>query len=197
MSFSRSAAMLALGLLAACAHGPRDGGGQPEVYRGPLTVVAAQERPGGTRTYRSEGQRTRVTLESRGRTFDHVVDGVSRRTFTWTSDKPDVEARRMRKPPPRYWLWVDDTEPGEACTAAGETGRIWRHTSPPNFKNPDATITAACLTPDGVMLAKYVGHPPGAAPILEWEATSVVRGPLPADALVPPAAAGAMSGAAP
>ena len=72
------------------------------------------------------------------------------------------------------------------CEAAGEVGRVWRYTSPPNFKNPQARITDACVTGDGVMIRKYIEHFPDSASQVEWEATSVSRAPLPPDVFIPP-----------
>ena len=175
-------------LLAACSYREAlDDRGQPEIYRGPLTVVV-KDHTGGTQIRRSEGLRSRTTwTRPDGYSHDYISDGVDHRAYSWSSSAPDVERRYTRKREPlRYWLAPDRTEPGAPCEAAGESGRIWRSTSPPNFKNPEARITDACLTSDGVMIARYLERFPDGSPALEWEATSIARGPLPADTFVPP-----------
>ncbi len=190
MGFSRLTLALAMGLLAACSHERADPRGQPEIYRGPLTVVA-KDHSGGTTIQRSAGARNRTTwLRPDGRSHDLISDGVEHRAYSWSSDRPQVEARYTPKREPlRYWLAPDRTEPMGACEAAGEVGRVWRHTSPPNFKNPQARITDACVTADGVMIRRYLERFPDGASSIEWEATSVSRAPLPADVFIPPSAA--------
>lgn len=67
---------LAMGLLAACSHERADPRGQPEIYRGPLTVVA-KDHSGGTIIQRSAEARSRTTwLRPDGRSHDLISDGV-------------------------------------------------------------------------------------------------------------------------
>lgn len=164
-------------------------GGRPQLYRGPLSVIA-MDRGGTIITTRTDGVRRRTTwTRPDGGGHEYIHDPVRGRASSWSDERRSagVSVQSIgRRPLLRYWGSLGRTKRGEACHAAGESGYIWRNTNPPDWKNGFTRITEACISDDGVVLRQYIERQPGHHSTIDWEAVSVSRAPVDENVFLPP-----------
>ncbi|WP_293682352.1 hypothetical protein [uncultured Phenylobacterium sp.] len=167
----------------------------PPLYQGPLTVEA---NSGSTPmvTYSQSGKRRIDRSYSSGAAHMllDVDQGVIYRWAEFERDKGVLHVGPMSagaKANGLRWEGRKEAQRLGRCSAAGETGFVYRHTRDADLKGPEY-YQEACITTDGVVLSQGVGsmtvgssgRPSPATP--SYLATAVRRGPLPAGVFAVP-----------
>jgi len=144
----------------------------------------------GTSVIYSQGGLVRTTWSRPdGSSHDLIIDEGHGRIFSWSASRPDqglgVRELKRRRPPITHWGAQPKAQRGGRCSAAGETGYSWRIHRPKNFKQGER-ISEACIARDGVVLSELQDRPPGVPALMDWRATTVIRGPILPGTFSPP-----------
>jgi len=162
----------------------------PTLYQGPL-VVTYRGRMGTLISY-SERSYRRIEMPSPSGHGYSLDDPVQGRVYFWMDfgrHKDQVRIRAMTKETRAVlarWNGRTTAQRLGACSAAGETGKLYRVHSGPGIKGLGIGFGEACITDDGVVLEEAQLTGDLSRRIVEKEAERVSRAPLPAGIFDPP-----------